>query len=71
MNTTFDTVREELKALKNLDAFAKASKIPRRTLMRIKNAEPDAAPRYTTLLMIDLALKKFKPPRKQAGDKTS
>lgn len=59
---TFEGVRSELQSLKNLDAFAKVSNIPRRTLMRVKNGE-EKSPRLTTLLLIDLALKKHRPAR--------
>ena len=72
MNITADTIKAELDSLQNLDAFSKASNIPRRTLMRIKKPKEGAPkPRHTTLLLIDLALKKHKPPRKEVGKATS
>jgi hypothetical protein len=62
---TLEAIQAELQALKNLDAFATKSGIPRRTLMRVKNAEPDSNPRQTTLTLIDLALKKHRPAKKE------
>ena len=71
MNITTASIKAELDSLQNLDAFAKLSKIPRRTLMRVKSAKRGSEPRQTTLLLIDLALKKHKPPRKEVGKATS
>jgi predicted transcriptional regulator len=68
MNPTREDIKARLEELQNLDAFAKASNIPRRTLMRIKNQEGGTEPRHTTLLLIDMALKKHRPKKKAPGE---
>lgn len=48
------TTQQKLKALKSLGAFAKASKIPRRTLNRVKAGSGN--PSASTLRLIEMAL---------------
>jgi predicted transcriptional regulator len=57
-------IQSALAQLANLKAFAEKSKIPRRTLERIK-AGGEYRANDTTLRLIDQALRRFKPAMKE------
>ena len=59
------TIQSALAQLENLKAFAERSKIPRRTLERIK-AGGDYRANDTTLRLIEKELKRLKPKTKEA-----